>query len=139
MADHSPEDRSVHQSVTPTPWLVGAFDVISVRELDVLAQVGDQHGPVRIALLDDETVTELYGRPPLTRFEERLALTSHLRGVDEVRRFVPSSASCEQRYVIADEPTPNGEGFIAVTPRRVSAAGSLTAATASVIGHGTAA
>ncbi|HIT75458.1 MAG TPA: hypothetical protein IAA98_07730 [Candidatus Avipropionibacterium avicola] len=139
MSERTDERPTGAPEATDTACLVAVFDVISVRDLDVLAQLGERHGPVTIALLDDDLVHDLYGRPPLTGIEDRLALVSHLRGVGGVRRYRLQDPVPGRRYVIAREPVPHGEGFVTVTPRRVSAADSVTAATASVPGHGTAA
>lgn len=114
--------------------LLATFDMITVRELDVIQQLRARHRRVRIAVFDDETVMQLYGRPPITPLVERALLAQHLRGVDEVvvHDAAHQQASGGQHicYVIAGEPAPPSDGWDVVTPTSVTAADLINAATA---------
>lgn len=116
--------------------LVAAFDMITVRELDVIRQLRDRHRRVRIAILDDESVAALYGRPPMTPVDERVRLAQHLRGVDEVVVHDPArpepAGDPPVRYVIAGDPSPLPMGFDVLTPALVTAATPVNVATAAM-------
>lgn len=114
--------------------LFATFDMITIRELDIIKQLRTRHRRVRIAVPDDDTVTALYGRPPITPLPERTLLAQHLRGVDEVVVHVASDIEPAQggriRYVIAGEPTPTPGTCDVLTPGAVTSATVINEATA---------
>src|SRR5699024_7917348 len=110
--------------------------MITGRELDVIRQLRDRHRRVRIAILDDESVATLYGRPPMTPLGARVLLAQHLRGGAEVVVHDPArpepAGDPPVRYVIAGEPSPLPAGFDVLTPTLATAATSVNVATGAV-------
>ncbi|MGD7707091.1 hypothetical protein [Microlunatus sp. Y2014] len=97
--------------------LYAAFDMITMRELDVLAQLRSRHRRVRLLLLDDELITSVYGRPPIMPLAERMLLAQHLRGLDEVVVYDPGQPPGSQAgYVIAGDPVPMSWACQAIVP-----------------------
>lgn len=114
--------------------LFATFDMVTVRELDIIKQLRTRHRRVRIAVLDDDTVTELYGRPPITPLPERALLAQHLRGIDEVVVHLAADIGTADdgriRYVIAGEPIPTPDTCQVLTPGAVTSAVVINQATA---------
>lgn len=113
--------------------LLATFDMITVRELDVIQQLRARHRRIRIAVFDDETVTALYGRPPITPLVERALLAQHLRGVDEVVVHDPTQQGLggeQVCYVIAGDPLPAPMDCDVLTPQLMTAAPLVNEATA---------
>ncbi len=65
-------------------YLARSFDLLNVRDLDLIAQSAARCDRLTLAVLGDETVERLLGRAPIVPLGERLELVRHLRGVDEV-------------------------------------------------------
>ena len=116
--------------------LLATFDMITVRELDVIRQLRARHRRIRIAVIDDDTVTALYGRPPITPLVERALLAQHIRGVDEVVVHDPTRPMPhgEQQicYAIAGEPVPLPLDHRVLTPGVVTTATLVNEATAAL-------
>lgn len=64
-------------------YLVHAFDMINVGDIDLVRQVRALASRVVIGVLTDEQVEASTGRPPIIPLAERLTLAMHLRGVHE--------------------------------------------------------
>ncbi|GAA2107807.1 hypothetical protein GCM10009841_27980 [Microlunatus panaciterrae] len=65
-------------------YLARSFDLLNVRDLDLIAQSRSLCDSLTLAVLRDDTVERYLGRPPVVPLTERLELVRHLRGVDEV-------------------------------------------------------
>ncbi|HEY5822668.1 MAG TPA: hypothetical protein VIT20_11870 [Propionibacteriaceae bacterium] len=65
-------------------YLAHAFDLINVRDLDVIGQARAASTRLIVGVLSDEAVELLMGRAPVVPLIERMALVRHMRGVDEV-------------------------------------------------------
>jgi hypothetical protein len=66
-------------------YLARSFDLINVRDLDLIAQARQRCSRLVVGVHSDALVEQLTGRPPVVPLAERLAIVAHVRGVDEVR------------------------------------------------------
>ena len=62
-------------------YLVHAFDMINVGDIDLVRQVRELASRVVIGVLTDEQIEATTGRRPIIPLPERLTLALHLRGV----------------------------------------------------------
>lgn len=65
-------------------YLADAFDLINVRDLDLIAQARTLCSRLVVGVYTDDYAESLNGRRPVVPYEERRVLVSHIRGVDEV-------------------------------------------------------
>ena len=65
-------------------YLAAAFEVVTVRDLDLIQQARQRCTRLVVGVLRDEEIVRQYGRRPVTPLLERIAVVRHLRGVDEV-------------------------------------------------------
>ena len=65
-------------------YLADAFDLLNVRDLDLIAQARAQCSRLVVGVFTDEYTEQLLGRPPVIPFAERLLIVQHVRGVDDV-------------------------------------------------------
>lgn len=118
----------------PTGYVVGAFDLLNVRDIDVIAQVRARCDHVVVGVLDDDEVQRLYGRPPVVPLVERLALLEHVRGVDDVMKHHASCAvqdGAHELFAIGAEPVPDDmSASMRVIPRLHSRCEAVRQATA---------
>lgn len=106
-----------------TGYVVGAFDLFNVRDLDVISQIRDRCGRVVVGVLTDDQVGRLHGRPPVVPLDERLQLIAHVRGVDDavVHQTTYAQDGSLALFAIEHEPLPTGvEAPTWITPRRES-------------------
>lgn len=100
-------------------FLARSFDLINVGDLDLIAQARQRCSRLIVGVYSDEWATALTGRPPVTPLAERIAVVSHVRGVDEVRIQHDRVPPVEPGTVIFVEP--GGEsaaGRVVLDPRR---------------------
>lgn len=64
-------------------YLVCAFDMLNVRDLDLIAQAGRLCDHLTVGVMSDDDTLAATGRMPVIPAAERLTLVQHLRGVDE--------------------------------------------------------
>jgi glycerol-3-phosphate cytidylyltransferase len=64
--------------------LAQSFDLINVRDLDLISQANEHCSELVVGVYTDEFAEEIYGRRPVVPLTERVALVSHVRGVDRV-------------------------------------------------------
>ncbi len=65
-------------------YLANAFDLLNVRDLDLIAQARQHCSRLVVGVLSDDFAELLYGRRPVVPMVERVALVSQVRGVHEV-------------------------------------------------------
>lgn len=65
-------------------YLANSFDLVNVAHLDLIDQARQYCGRLVLGVFSDEYVAERHGRPPVVPLSERMALVSHLEGVDAV-------------------------------------------------------
>jgi len=65
-------------------YLARSFDLLNVRDLDLIAQARARCNRLVVGVFTDEFILESYGSSPFVPLAERLSLVSHIRGVDQV-------------------------------------------------------
>jgi bifunctional ADP-heptose synthase (sugar kinase/adenylyltransferase) len=65
-------------------YLACSFDMLNVRDLELIAQARALCTRLVAGVFSDEFIADVYGRAPLVPLRDRVALLSHIRGVDEV-------------------------------------------------------
>lgn len=104
-------------------YLPSCFDLINVRDLDLVSQAAARCTRLVVGVLTDELAERLTGRRPVVPLAERIALVSHVRGVEEVvvHDDVRLSELGPHTVVFGptDEPAPwDMAGVVALTPAR---------------------
>jgi cytidyltransferase-like protein len=104
-------------------YLTDSFDLINVRDLDVIAQARSLCSRLVVGVFSDEYAEQLSGRRPVVPLVERVAVLRHVRGVADVvvhTADTPPPAHGWVNLAIADTLAPVVEGSIIITPRRES-------------------
>lgn len=112
-------------------YLAASFDLLNVRNLDVIAQAGSRCAELVVGVFSDELVEDLTGRPPVVPLGERLALVQHVRGVQEAVVHEPGRArglGAEVVFSVVDDLAPAVVGAVALTPTRETTSAALRAA-----------
>lgn len=65
-------------------YLADTFDLINVRDLDLIAQARRACTTLVVGVFTDDYAEQLHGRRPVVPLAERLAILSHVRDIDEV-------------------------------------------------------
>lgn len=65
-------------------YLADLFDLLNVRDLDLIAQARAACAHLVLGVLTDDYAEAVHGRRPVVPLEERMTLLRHVRGVDEV-------------------------------------------------------
>ena len=65
-------------------YLANPFDLINVRDIDIIRQAGRYCSRLVLGVFTDEFAERQCGRPPIVPLTERVALVSHVRGVHKV-------------------------------------------------------
>ena len=66
-------------------YLAGAFDLLNVRDLDLIEQAAARCEHLTVGVFSDDHVEERFGRRPIVPVEERVRLVAGLRNVDEAQ------------------------------------------------------
>lgn len=110
-------------------YLAGAFDLINVRDLDLIAQASQYCSTLVVGVFTDDFAERQYGRPPVVPLVERMALVSHVRGVASVtvhdRTTLPVDPEVRRFTVAGDEPLPYTEHSWVLRSTRVTASAIL--------------
>jgi glycerol-3-phosphate cytidylyltransferase len=77
-------------------YLADSFDVISLRDLDLIAQARARCSRLLVGVFTDDYVKQLLGRHPLVPFDERAAVVQHVDGVSDVVSHDPLIRSAPQ-------------------------------------------
>jgi glycerol-3-phosphate cytidylyltransferase len=103
-------------------YLADSFDLINVRDLDLIAQAYAQCSRLVLGVFTDEYAERVFGRRPVVPLSERIALLRHVRGVAEAiphnEDVEPILADAELIFVAADVPVQVTEDPVVLTPRR---------------------
>lgn len=106
-------------------YLAHSFDLINVRDLDLIAQAKEMCSRLVVGVFSDSYAEEIYGRRPVVPLFERMALVGHVRGVDNVvvdEGELPMTEGELTIFTVAGDSTePHSAGSIVLTPRRVTA------------------
>ena len=105
-------------------YLTDSFDLINVRDLDVIEQARELCSRLVVGVFTDAYAEELFGRAPVVPLAERIAVLQHIRGVADVM-VVDSDASMpgvetDLHFAVSDVPGPQPRGTTLLTPRRLS-------------------
>ena len=76
-------------------YLADSFDMINVRDLDLVAQARALCSRLVVGVFTDAYTEQLLGRRPIVPFAERLLIVRHLRGVDDVVVHDPETATVD--------------------------------------------
>ncbi|GAB3308246.1 hypothetical protein [Epidermidibacterium keratini] len=113
----------------PTGFVVGAFELIGVRDLDIVCQLRERYSRLVVGVLDDESVERMRNRPPLMPLDERVRLISHVRGVDQAIVYPAAATSLPRSsavFAIEHEPIPpEVPSPVRLTPRCESSCAAL--------------
>lgn len=110
----------------PVGYLCGAFDLLNVRDLDLIDQARSRCRRLVLGVLTDDQVARLTGRAPVVPLVERMALLQHVRGVDlVVRHGEPSEVGASVTLAATPGALPGAE---LLTPRRETASPMLRVA-----------
>lgn len=106
-------------------YLSDSFDLLNVRDLDLIAQAGARCTHLVLGVHTDAYAAELSGRPPVVPLDERMTLLGHVRGVAEVVAHDAGSApTADLHFVAADAPGPedtaDATSAEVLTPGRVT-------------------
>lgn len=104
-------------------YLAHSFDLLNVRDLDLLAQVAERCDEVVAGVLSDELVEQRYGRRPVVPLGERMALVARIRGVgrvvEQAAPVVPAGLAAVTAFVVVDEPSVLDQvDAVVLTPRQ---------------------
>lgn len=86
-------------------YLAGAFDVITVADLDVIGQARALCSRLLVGVVTDDDAERWLGRLPMAPVEERMAVLRHIEGVaDVVVHGEPAATSI--RFAAVGDPAP---------------------------------
>jgi glycerol-3-phosphate cytidylyltransferase-like family protein len=110
-------------------YLANSFDLLNVRDLDLIAQARRYCSRLVVGVFSDDFAASLYGRPPVVPLAERLTLVSHVRGVNEAVVHDASTVVPDHdvtRFVVAgDVPLPFAGTSWLLQPMRSTASAAL--------------
>ena len=86
-------------------YLADSFDLINVRDLDLIAQARARCTRLVVGVFTDEHAEWLFGRRPVVPLSERMAVLRHVRGVDEVVAHDAGSARRRRMWCISRRTT----------------------------------
>ena len=111
-------------------YVVSTFDMVNVADLDLLRQVDQRCEEMVIAVLSDELVTSLHGRPAVVPEAERLELVRNLRISDKVLLCTKLDDLPSDGELLTDKESLAYRASAVLTPARRSASPELLAALA---------
>lgn len=109
-------------------YLADSFDLINVRDLDLIAQARARCTRLVVGVFTDDYAERVAGVRPVVPLVERMAVLQHLRGVDQVVvHDSDSDAFTADQVVFAaqDGPLATEESALVLTPARTSASAIL--------------
>lgn len=109
--------------------VVSSFDMLNIADLDLLGQVSARCDEMVVAVLSDELVDRLHGRPAVVPEAERLELVRCLRATGEVR-LVTSLDEFDVHPLFSDEEALAAHVDELLEPTRRSASPELLSALA---------
>lgn len=101
------------------------FDLINVRDLDLIAQARSGCTRLVLGVLTDDDAESRFGRRPVVPFVERAALLRHVRGVAEVVAHEGwdrgRAADAQVVFMASDRTATVVPDAVALVPQRESA------------------
>jgi glycerol-3-phosphate cytidylyltransferase len=77
-------------------YLADSFDMISLRDLDLITQARARCSRLLVGVFTDDYVKRLSGKHPMVPFDERATVVQHIDGVADVVSHDPSIRSASQ-------------------------------------------
>lgn len=105
-------------------YLADSFDLINVRDLDLIAQARARCARLVVGVFTDEYAERISGRRPVVPLSERMAVLREVRGIVEVVTHddrAADDASAVVLFAAADVPQDLVEETVLLTPARRSA------------------
>lgn len=84
-------------------YLVATFDLLNVRDLDLIEQAASRCDHLVVGVLSDEFVEQRLGRRPVVPADERVRLVGNVRGVDHALVHDDWPADLEVTFALRDE------------------------------------
>ncbi len=84
-------------------YLVAAFDLLNVGDLDLIEQAGERCDRLAVGVLSDDLVEQLRGRRPVVPEAERLRLVAGVRGVHRVELHGDWSEALAATVVLTED------------------------------------
>lgn len=112
-------------------YLADCFDLLNVRDLDLITQAGERVDRLVVGVYSDDFAQRVLGRRPVVPEQERSALVTHVRGVHQVVVHAGDATpdGVDRVFVAADRSETAGAGPVEVLElRRQSASPQLRAA-----------
>lgn len=107
-------------------YLADAFDLVNVRDLDLIAQARERCSRLVLGVHSDHFEMQTSGRRPVIPLNERMAILRHLRGIADVVVHEELSGIDADLVFTADDLGAATAGAIVLTPRRRSGSSILT-------------
>ena len=104
-------------------YLADSFDLINVRDLDLIAQARARCSRLVVGVFTDDYAEWLFGRRPVVPLSERIAVLQFVRGIDEVVAHEDESdhgAADVVLFAADDAPRDLAEHTVWLTPGRRS-------------------
>ncbi len=100
-------------------YLADVFDLLNVRDLDVIAQADARCSRLVVGVYTDEYAEDVFGRRPVVPLAERIALLTHVRGVHRVvvHQADDQISATGPVFVAADRDAELTERTQLITPR----------------------
>ncbi|WP_232547218.1 hypothetical protein [Propioniciclava soli] len=111
-----------------TGYLVGRFDMVNIRDLDLIAQASQACEQLVLLVPSDELSLAMTGRLPVVPVNERVAIAAELQGVDSVVTVESTSLELDSDAVLFaadDEVLPAGWDAARLSGMRTSASAIL--------------
>lgn len=102
-------------------YLVDVFDLVNVRDLDLIAQARARCKQLVLGVLTDEHAERVFGRRPVITLSERITILRHVRGVSDVVVHDDTiSQDADVVFAADDGPGPTSNETVWLTPGRHS-------------------
>jgi phosphopantetheine adenylyltransferase len=109
-------------------YLAQSFDLLNVRDLDLIAQAREHCTHLIVGVYTDELVEALQGRRPVVPLAERMALIGHVRGVAEVLEHGDDAVELPLGaivFAVDGEAPETASEVVSLSTRRHSVSGAL--------------
>lgn len=106
----------------PVGYLADSFDMIGLRDLDLIVQARARCSQLLVGVFTDDYVEHLFGRHPVVPFDERAAVVQHIDGVSDVVSHDPLTrpaphAEASVLFAGVGSPVAPGDDPTWLTPR----------------------
>jgi glycerol-3-phosphate cytidylyltransferase-like family protein len=111
-----------------TGYLANCFDLVNVRDLDLIEQARRFCSRLVLGVYSDDFAEHRTGRRPLVPVGERMALVSHLRGVDGVVEHGSDAVDLSAYpvvFAVVGDPAPHFRTTTLLLPSRSTASPAL--------------